>query len=33
MPIVSRYIAGNGRSMTKLLTPSGVTAYVPTRYP
>ena len=33
MPIVSRYIAANGRPVTKLLTPSGVTAYVADKIP
>jgi hypothetical protein len=33
MPIVSRYIAANGRPVTKLLTPSGVTAYVADEIP
>jgi hypothetical protein len=28
MPIVSRFIASNGRSVTKAVTPSGVTAYL-----
>ena len=33
MPVVSRFIASNGRSVTKLVTPSGVTAYVADEIP
>jgi hypothetical protein len=33
MPIISRYTAGNGRPVTKLLTPSGITAYVADEIP
>ncbi len=33
MPVVSRFIASNGRSVTKLVTPSGVTAYVADEVP
>lgn len=33
MPVVSRFIASNGRPVTKLVTPSGVTAYVPDEVP
>ncbi len=33
MPIVKRFIASNGRPVTKLLTPGGVTAYVADEIP
>lgn len=33
MPVVSRFIASNGRSVTKLVTPSGVTAYLADEVP
>ena len=33
MPIVSRFIASNGRPVTKHVTPSGVTAYVADEIP
>lgn len=33
MPVVSRFIASNGRPVTKLITPSGVTAYVADEIP
>ena len=33
MPVVSRFIASNGRAVTKLLTPGGVTAYVADEIP
>lgn len=33
MPFVSRFIASNGRPVTKLITPSGVTAYVADEIP
>ncbi len=33
MPVVSRFIASNGRPVTKLVTASGVTAYVPDEVP
>ena len=33
MPVVSRFIASNGRPVTKLVTPSGVTAYVADEVP
>lgn len=33
MPFVSRFIASNGRPVTKLITPSGVTAYIADEIP
>ena len=33
MPIVSRFIASNGRSVTKVVTASGVTAYLADEVP
>ena len=33
MPVVSRFIASNGRSVTKVVTPSGVTAYLADEVP
>ncbi len=33
MPVVSRFVASNGRPVTKLVTPSGVTAYVADEIP
>jgi hypothetical protein len=33
MPVVSRFIASNGRPVTKLVTPSGVTAYLADEVP
>lgn len=33
MPIVNRFISSNGRAVTKLVTPSGVTAYVADEVP
>ena len=33
MPVVSHYKASNGRPVTKLITPSGVTAYVADEIP
>jgi hypothetical protein len=33
MPVVSRFIASNGRSVTKLITPSSVTAYLADEVP
>jgi hypothetical protein len=33
MPVVSRFIASNGCSVTMLITPSGVTAYIADEIP
>ncbi len=33
MPVVSRFIASNGRPVTQLVTTSGVTAYLPDEVP
>ncbi len=33
MPVVSRFIASNGRPVTKVVTPSGVTAYLADEVP
>jgi hypothetical protein len=33
MPVVSRFIASNGRPVTKLVTASGVTAYMADEVP
>jgi hypothetical protein len=33
MPIVKRFVASNGQPVTKLLTPSGVIAYVADEIP
>lgn len=33
MPVVSRFIVSNGRPVTKLITPSGVTAYIADEIP
>ncbi|MCZ8167451.1 hypothetical protein [Silanimonas sp.] len=33
MPDISHFIASNGRPVTKLMTPSGVTAYVADEIP
>ena len=33
MPVVARFIASNGRSVTKLVTTSGVTAYMADEVP